>query len=119
MAKYKLQGDGVLNTETLAHIPNAPENRDWIEYQEWLALGNIPDPQYTQEELDLISYNERQDERINNLRSAIITEFEMILAIYQVGRDKGLWLATDFPQEIRDKAAQWIQLINDYKNDTP
>lgn len=119
MAKYKLQTDGVLDTERNAFIPDNPANKDWAEYQEWLALGNIPDPQYTQEELDLIAYNERQDARIIQLRNAIITEFEMILAIYQVGRDKGLWLATDFPQEIRDKAAQWIQLINDYKNDTP
>lgn len=119
MEKYKLLNIGVFDNERNLYIPNDPGNADWREYQEWLSAGNVPDPEYTQEELDLIAYNERQDARIVQLRNAIITEFEMILTIYQVGRDKGLWLATDFPQEIRDKAAQWIQLINDYKNDTP
>lgn len=42
MAKYKLIASGVqlggLN------IPNSPDNRHWVEYQTWLAEGNIPDP---------------------------------------------------------------------------
>jgi len=25
-------------------VPNDPNNRDWVAYQEWLALGNTPDP---------------------------------------------------------------------------
>lgn len=25
-------------------VPNDPDNRDWVQYQEWLALGNTPDP---------------------------------------------------------------------------
>jgi hypothetical protein len=25
-------------------VPNDPENRHWKKYQEWLALGNEPDP---------------------------------------------------------------------------
>lgn len=28
----------------LMFIPNNPDNRDWKEYQEWLALGNEPLP---------------------------------------------------------------------------
>jgi len=27
-----------------AWIPNDPLNMDWVEYQEWLAEGNVPDP---------------------------------------------------------------------------
>jgi hypothetical protein len=42
--KYKLTENGVLDTETGAHIPNAEGNRHWQEYQEWLAAGNTPDP---------------------------------------------------------------------------
>jgi hypothetical protein len=48
MSEYQLttlDADGpVLRTADQAHIPNDPANRDWIEYQNWLALGNVPDP---------------------------------------------------------------------------
>lgn len=44
MAKYKLNPNGVTDTETGACIPEASDNRHWVEYQEWLAEGNVPDP---------------------------------------------------------------------------
>jgi hypothetical protein len=36
--------DGVLRVEDNAYIPNDGGNRDWQEYQDWLAAGNTPDP---------------------------------------------------------------------------
>jgi hypothetical protein len=36
--------DCVLRTDDSAVIPPDPANRDWQEYQAWLALGNTPDP---------------------------------------------------------------------------
>ncbi len=36
--------DAILRTTDNANIPNDSRNRDWIEYQAWLALGNTPDP---------------------------------------------------------------------------
>ncbi len=51
MAKYKLQQSGVLDTETNAFIPNDPANRHWQEYQVWLAVPNVPDPEFTLQEL--------------------------------------------------------------------
>ena len=44
MSKYKLTDSGVIDTETGACIPNAPGNRHWRKYQEWLAEDNTPDP---------------------------------------------------------------------------
>lgn len=44
MAKYKLTENGVYDTETGANIPEDDRNRDWMEYQEWLAEPNTPDP---------------------------------------------------------------------------
>lgn len=44
MAKYKLTGEGVQNTETMAFIPANLANRDWRKYQAWLAEGNKPLP---------------------------------------------------------------------------
>ena len=44
MALYKLLERGVLRTSDSAFIPPIQRNRDWEEYQRWLALGNTPDP---------------------------------------------------------------------------
>lgn len=52
MAKYKLQNNGVLDTETGASIPNASGNRHWQEYLEWVALGNVADPEKTVEQIE-------------------------------------------------------------------
>lgn len=42
---YKLmKPSGVLRIEDNAFIPFDPANRDFQEYQEWLALGNQPLP---------------------------------------------------------------------------
>lgn len=52
MALYKyLKGpsgadltDVILRISDSANIPDDPLNRDWVEYQEWLAQDNTPDP---------------------------------------------------------------------------
>lgn len=43
--RYKLKTpEGVIRSTDGAHIPATTLNRDWREYQDWLALGNTPDP---------------------------------------------------------------------------
>ena len=49
---YKLIESGVQRLSDMASIPNAEGNTDWQEYQKWLADGGVPDPEFTQEELD-------------------------------------------------------------------
>ena len=45
MAEYQLTPtDAVIRTADQAAIPNDPANRDWIEYQQWLADGGVADP---------------------------------------------------------------------------
>ena len=51
MAKYKLQDNGVLDTETGASIPEAAGNRHWAEYLEWVAAGNTADAKETLNEV--------------------------------------------------------------------
>ena len=41
---FKLIENGVIRLNDGAHIPNNPSNRDWQEYQDWLAEGNTPLP---------------------------------------------------------------------------
>jgi len=54
---YKLKEGGVVRMYDEAHIPADPGNRDWREYQAWLAAGNVPlpadpPPPPSQDELD-------------------------------------------------------------------
>jgi hypothetical protein len=45
MADYQLTStDSVIRTADNATIPNDPANRDWVEYQKWLADGGVPEP---------------------------------------------------------------------------
>lgn len=38
---------GIIRTSDSMFIPNAPGNKDWDEYELWLAEGNTPDPPAT------------------------------------------------------------------------
>lgn len=50
---YKLQkiSTGVVRLADNAFIPECMENRDWQEYQKWVAKGNTPAPAQTPEEI--------------------------------------------------------------------
>ena len=41
---YKLLEDGVCRLFDNAMLPADSNNRDWQEYQQWLAEGNTPEP---------------------------------------------------------------------------
>jgi hypothetical protein len=45
MADYKLTANDIVQrTADGAFIPNDPNNRDRVEYEQWLADGGVPDP---------------------------------------------------------------------------
>jgi hypothetical protein len=70
MVKYKLIKNGIKDVETGKNIPNDPGNRDWKKYQDWLGIGNSPDPEYSDEELATIAEKEK---RKNDIDAAIKT----------------------------------------------
>lgn len=48
----KVQGSGWLLNNVM-HVPgNAPGNKEYELIKEWLAQGNVPEPEFTEEELN-------------------------------------------------------------------
>lgn len=50
MYKLSMDNNSVIRLSDNACIPFAPGNRDYNEYQEWLAEGNTPEPAETEQE---------------------------------------------------------------------
>lgn len=94
-------------------------NPQYQEVLDWIALGNTLESILTTEQQAQVDYEGRQAERVANLKSALINQFKMILALFQVGRDNGVWTVSDFDSELVAIAQQWIALIDEYENDAP
>ncbi|GAG89151.1 unnamed protein product, partial [marine sediment metagenome] len=83
-------------------------------YQKWLAEdGNAPDPEFTQEELDAIALKEQITDLKTQLRSHDIWLFRFILELFQIGKDKGLWVNADASPDLLAKGAAWKQKLDD------
>lgn len=107
----------------------------------WPIVSSVPDPKpskwhtlisdnsgweltpeneaFANAETSQTDYESRQNARIANLKGALINQFKMILALFQVGRDNGVWTVSDFDSELVTIAQQWIALIDEYENDAP
>jgi hypothetical protein len=48
----------------------------------------------------------------SGLREVVAWQFRMILELFEVGRANGMWINTDFSEEIRAKAIEWKQKLN-------
>ena len=60
---YKLIGqNSVKRLADGACIPFADVNIDYQEYKQWLLEGNIPEPEFTEEELQITSINKQIQE---------------------------------------------------------
>lgn len=71
------------------------------------------------DELAAQNFNLRKEGRERLLMQAVIDLFGGLLEVFKVGRDKNLWVATDFDAEIRAKFIEWIALIDEHKADSP
>lgn len=66
---YKLIGTkSVKRLADGAYIPFADSNRDYEEYKLWLEEGNIPEPEFTEEEIKVSTLNKQIQEAKTYLR---------------------------------------------------
>lgn len=72
-------------------------------------------PAAVQDELDREA---RQNQRITQLREAVVDQFDFIRELFQVGVSKGHWAAGDFSVDLRQKFQEWSDLIDAYRGDT-
>lgn len=100
MAKYKISGEGIKDTETGAFIPNDPGNRHYQDYLEWTNEGNTADPEFTAQEITDNAWADLRLQRDDLLKQ---TDFMMTYDFYnnkmttQEQTD-----VTDYRQDLRD-----------------
>jgi hypothetical protein len=100
VAKYKLSGSGVIDTERMAHIPNDPLNIDWQEYQEWLETPeNVADPQYTEQEIEEMAWISLRSERNSLLMK---TDFMVLQDVFTLYTTQEQTDVTTYRQALRD-----------------
>lgn len=113
MAKYKLTESGVLDTETGTSIPNAPGNRHWQEYQEWLSEGNTPDPQYTLDEWKTGKKAEVRANSNSRIFNDVSTKVLIRIALLQQKQIEGTLLTQDEQDDLADGLADLEARIQD------
>lgn len=101
MAKYKLlDGDRVYDQENNLIIPADEQNRHYIEYLEWVADGNTPDPYQTAEE---ILEEQWMTLRSNRTTRLMQTDFMMTYDFYNdVLSEQEQTDLTTYRQSLRD-----------------
>lgn len=105
---YKMVEGGIQRLYDNALIPDNPDNSDWQAYLDWLDLGNSPDPEYTPQQILDNADREEIIKLKSDLKITMHWLFRMILEVWEVGKDKGLWDNTDITDtELKAKAATW------------
>lgn len=112
---YKLMGDGGVLRSDGASIPNDDANRDWKEYQEWLAQGNTPDPEFTESELTAKATAEEISNLKADLRNAMVWQFRMIVELFKLLKQGTPITNADVDPDILAKATDWIAKLDRLK----
>ena len=97
----KIQGEGYLLNGTM-HVPKADGNSEYELIKQWLAEGNTPEPEFTEEELLTQKQNEFRAERDVLLKEADIE----INKLVDLGLDSTEWRV--YRQELRDSTLTWV-----------
>lgn len=102
MAKYKISGDGVIDTEEGLSIPNDVNNRHWAEYQVWIGEGNTADSEYTAQEITDNAWKMLRNGRDEILRSIDFMVLQDVYSSYIAQEQTDI---TTYRQALRDLPA--------------
>jgi len=75
---YKLNQNSVTRLADGACLPLADGNRDYEEYKQWLSEGNIPEPEFTQAELDAIAKEQAKQEALTKIATLEASQLRSI-----------------------------------------
>jgi hypothetical protein len=81
-------------------------NRDWRQYQEWLADGNTVDPEYTQQEIAKMAKVARKLELKNKITRGNTKPLKLVLEILAIVKEH-IPEATLTP-EMETQVQEWI-----------
>lgn len=97
----KIQGDCYLLNGNI-HVPKADGNREYEIIKQWLAEGNTPEPEFTEEELVTQKQNEFREER-----NALLDKVDKAInKAEDLGNDSTV-LRT-YRQALRDATITWV-----------
>lgn len=97
----KIQGDCYLLNSNI-HVPKADGNREYEIIKQWLAEGNTPEPEFTEEELVRQEHNRFRVER------------DLLLSKVDIAINKAEDLGQDtkdlrvYRQALRDATITWV-----------
>lgn len=118
--KYKLQQNGVLDTETGASIPESTSNRHWNAYLQWLTEStgsppvlNTPDPFETAQEISdrlrSVRIQELKNEGLSRIQAVMpaINNFDTLELVRE------MWLSVDV--SARNATSDFQSIIDIYQ----
>ena len=98
----KIQGQGYTLNGTM-HVPgNAPGNKEYELIKQWLSEGNIPEPEFTEEELQITSINKQ----IQEAKTYLISTAWYVERLNDPSSGKVM------PEEVLTKRAEAREVIN-------
>ena len=97
----KIQGQGYLLNGTMS-VPEADGNKEYELIKQWLAEGNVPEPEFPEEELQITSINKQIQEAKTYLASTA----------WYVERLNDPSSGKAIPEEVLTKRAEAREVIN-------
>ena len=98
----KIQGKGYLLNGNML-VPQADGNKEYELIKEWLAQGNVPEPEFTEEELAQQVINAK----VQEARAYLISTGWYVERLNDPSSGKAV------PQEVLDKRAEARLIINE------